>query len=286
MIWFGPAGNSDSFELMGYSKTVQVPEYVAKMGLNAYEYQGGRGIKISKQSAAELGAEAKKHNVRLSVHAPYYISLSSTESEKRDNSIEYILQSARAVNFMGGDRIIVHSGSCSKISREQAVELAMETMSRALKALDGENLSHIRVCPETMGKINQLGTLDEVLQLCSLDERMLPCIDFGHINARTNGSLKTFDDFKAIFDKIENALGISRLREFHSHFSKIEYTANGGEKRHLTFEDNIYGPDFEPVAELVLQKNCSPVIICESAGTQAEDAAEMLKIYSGLAARK
>ena len=132
-----------------------------------------------------------------------------------------------------------------------------------------------------MGKINQLGTLDEVLELCALDERLIPCIDFGHLNARTLGGLNSFDDFKAVFDRVENKLGISRLREFHSHFSKIEYSA-GGEKRHLTFEDKVFGPDYQPVIELVLKKNCSPTIICESAGTQAEDAKAMKDYYNKL----
>lgn len=136
-----------------------------------------------------------------------------------------------------------------------------------------------------MGKINQLGTLDEVLTLCALDERMIPCIDFGHLNARTFGGLKTFEDFKAVFDAIESRLGLSRLREYHAHFSKIQYTDKGGEKCHLTFADTVYGPDFEPLAELTVQKNCHPVIICESAGTQAEDAKTMKEIYAGFVAR-
>ena len=132
-----------------------------------------------------------------------------------------------------------------------------------------------------MGKVNQLGTLDEVMALCELDERLIPCIDFGHLNARDMGGLKTFDDYRHIFDTIENRLGADRLKCFHSHFSKIEYTV-GGEKRHLTFADNIFGPDFEPVIELVAAKNCSPVIICESDGTQAEDAATMKNYYRSI----
>lgn len=264
---------------MGYKKTEQIPEYLIKMGLNAYEYQCGRGVRINTGAAEKIAQLAKDADIAMSLHAPYYISLSSVEEEKRHNSVEYILQSARAVRLLGGDRIVVHSGSCSKISRQEALTLAKEAMSWAIEALDSEGLSEIRICPETMGKINQLGTLDEVMELCSLDERMLPCIDFGHLNARTFGGLKTFNDFKNVFDTIENSLGLSRLKEFHSHFSKIEYTQNGGEKRHLTFADTIFGPDFEPVAELIAQRNCHPTVICESAGTQAEDARFMRNRY-------
>ena len=154
-------------------------------------------------------------------------------------------------------------------------------MRKAIAALDGEGLSNIHICPETMGKVNQLGTLEEVLELCLLDERLIPCIDFGHLNARDMGSLKSFADYENIFLKIKDKLGTDRLKSFHSHFSKIEYTT-GGEKRHLTFEDTVYGPDYQPVMELTCKYGCNPVFICESAGTQAEDAKKMKDYYNSL----
>lgn len=275
---FGPAGNSDSFKTMGYKHSLQVPEYIVKMGLDCFEYQCGRGVNIGLDKAKLLGEVAKEKGITLSLHAPYYISMSSVEEEKRLNSINYILASARAVNAMGGDRIIVHTGSCGKITRERALELAIDTMKLSLKALDEEGLSHIHICPETMGKVNQLGTLEEVIALCKIDERLIPCIDFGHLNARDLGILKTKEDFEQIFIKIRDSLGSDRLKNFHSHFSKIEYS-QGGEKRHLTFDDTIFGPDFEPVMDLTVKYGCSPTFICESAGTQAEDAKQMKDYY-------
>ena len=278
---FGPAGNSESFSALGYKNSLQVPEYIVKMGLDCYEYQCGRGVNIGEEKAKELGIKAKEAGISLSLHAPYYISMSSVEEEKRLNSINYILASAKAVNAMGGDRIVVHTGSCGKITREHALELALDTMKKAIDALDNEGLSHIHICPETMGKVNQLGTLNEVLELCKLDERLIPCIDFGHLNARDLGVLKTTEDFENVFTSIKNALGTDRLKCFHSHFSKIEYTT-GGEKRHLTFEDKVFGPDYEPVMELTYKYGCDPTFICESAGTQAEDAKTMKDYYSSL----
>ena len=278
---FGPAGNSESFSALGYKNSLQVPEYIVKMGLDCYEYQCGRGVNIGEEKAKELGIKAKEAGISLSLHAPYYISMSSVEEEKRLNSINYILASAKAVNAMGGDRIVVHTGSCGKITREHALELALDTMKKAVDALDKAGLSHIHICPETMGKVNQLGTLNEVLELCKLDERLIPCIDFGHLNARDLGILKTTEDFENVFTSIKNALGTDRLKCFHSHFSKIEYTT-GGEKRHLTFEDKVFGPDYEPVMELTYKYGCDPTFICESAGTQAEDAKTMKDYYSSL----
>ena len=279
---FGPAGSADSFHTMGYRKTAQMPEYLTRMELDAFEYQCGRGVRISREAAQELGRLSAEKDIRLSLYAPYFISLSSLEEEKRMGSIDYILQSAVAADAMGADRIIVHSGSASKISRSDALELAKDTLRKAQKTLDEQGLSHIHICPETMGKINQLGDLDEVLQLCLVDERFIPCIDFGHLNARTVGRVNSFEDVGKVFEAMENTLGTDRMRAFHSHFSKIEYTEKGGEKRHLTFEDTVYGPNFEPVVEWILRKNAYPTVICESAGTQAEDAAMMRRYYHSL----
>jgi len=280
MIWFGPAGNSDSFAQKGYKNTSQVPEYLAQMNLNAYEYQCGRGVRVSEASALALKAGSEKYGIRLSLHSPYYISLSGTEEEKRLGSIDYILQSARAARLMGADRVVVHSGSCAKQTRQEALELAKDTLLRALEALDKEGIEGVALCPETMGKFNQLGDLDEVIELCKIDKRLVPCIDFGHLNARSLGAIKSREDYERIILKMFEGLGEERAKNFHSHFSRIEYTQNGGEKRHLTFEDSIYGPDFAPLAEILIKYDCSPVIICESAGTQAEDAADMSRTYN------
>ena len=224
---FGPAGNSDAFYEAGNKATLQIPGYLESLGLTAYEYQCGRGVTVGEETARKLGAKAAEHGITLSLHAPYYISLSSVEPEKREASIGYLLASAKALDWMGGSRVILHSGSCGKMSREQALSLACETLSRARAALDEAGYAHIVLCPETMGKINQLGTLEEVLTLCELDERTLPCIDFGHLNARTLGAVRTQEDYAAILDAVEQRLGKERARSFHSHFSKIEYTAGG-----------------------------------------------------------
>ena len=275
---FGPAGNGDAFYAAGCKSTVQAPAWLSQWGLTAYEYQCGRGVRISEESAQLLGAEAKKYDVRLSLHAPYFISLASDDPQKRENSIRYILESARAVSQMGGSRIVVHPGGLGGLSRSEATALASQTLLRAQAALDAEGLSNVSICPETMGKINQLGDLDEVLQFCRLDERMLPCIDFGHLNSRTQGGLNSKEAFAALLDRLHNELGEERGANFHAHFSKIEYT-KGGEKRHLTFEDTVFGPDPAPLMALICERALTPTFICESDGTQAEDARTLMLLY-------
>lgn len=279
-ILFGTAGRAESFAQKGYKKMSEVPAYLREFGLHAYEYQCGHGVRYNEAEMHRL-AQNGAGDITFSIHAPYYISMSSLTEETRLNSVSYILQSAEALRILGGRRIIFHPGSCGKQSRETALALAMDTMRRIVKAMDEAGYGDMTLCPEVMGKINQLGTLEEVLALCSVDERILPCVDFGHLNARTLGGLAEEADFAKVLDTMENRLGKERAAGFHAHFSKIEYT-KGGEKQHLTFADTQYGPQFEPLLEQCVKRGFSPTIICESAGTQAEDAQTMQAYYNKL----
>lgn len=280
-ILFGPAGRGESFEEMGFKKIADIPEYLSRFGLRAFEYQCGRGVRVNADTMEALRQKGEQAKITFSLHAPYYISMSSMEEEKRLNSIEYILQSARALRMLGGKRIIFHSGSCGKQTREQALEKAVDTMQKIVKAMDENGFGDMTLCPETMGKVNQLGTLEEVMVLCSVDKRIVPCIDFGHLNARTMGALDSKAAFAAVLDTMAASLGDERAKSFHSHFSKIEYTS-GGEKQHLTFADTVYGPDYEPLLQLCRERALTPTIICESAGTQAEDAKTMQDYYGSI----
>ncbi len=279
MITFGPGGNSVSWGKRRFP--ADLPQYLKEFGLNGYEIECGRGVRISEATERGLPELAWEHGIYVTLHAPYFISLSSVEEEKRLNSVNYILESAKAAKSVGARKIVVHSGSCSKMTRAEATYLAKHTLTLAQKSLDDNGLSDIIICPETMGKINQLGTLEEVLELCAVDERFLPAVDFGHLNARTLGGIRSRGDYAKMLDLIENELGYERLSNMHVHFSKIEYTA-GGEKRHLTFADKQYGPQYEPLMEEFHKRSLQPSIICESDGTQVEDAAEMKKYFESL----
>lgn len=275
---FGAAGNEDAFFAAGHRSVEEAPAYVRAQGLAAYEYQAGHGVRISQAGAERLGSAAREAGVALSVHAPYYISMASEDADIRARSVDYIVQAAQAAAWMGASRVVVHPGSCGKRPRADVLALACETFAKALAALDAQGLSQIRICPEVMGKLGQLGTLEEVLAICRLDGRLLPCVDFGHLNARTGGGLVVPADFATVFAAIGAALGGERQRIFHAHFSEIEYTA-AGEKRHLTFADTAFGPPPAAFARALADSGLSPTIICESAGTQAADAAALQTLY-------
>ena len=273
---FGPGGNSESFYAEKFKSTTQAPAWLAARGLDAYEFQGGNGISAGEATLAKIGEEAKKHGILMSVHTPYYISLSGVEEEKRLKSLSYIAQSLRAAELLGADTIVIHSGSAAKISREEAMRLATDTLWRNAEAVGD---TPVRMGLETMGKINQLGTLEEVIELCRVSKNYHPVVDFGHLNARNVGGYFTdVDSYRRIFNTIAEGLGDEYAYNLHCHFSKIEYTS-AGEKKHLTFADDVYGPAFEPLIEAIAREGVAPRIICESAGTMAEDALAMKKCW-------
>lgn len=273
---FGPGGNSESFYADGKKSTLQAPEWIKLKGLDAYEYEAGNGISAGETTLRKIGEEAKKHGVLMSLHTPYFISLSGIEAEKRLKSIDYISRSLAAAELLSADTIVIHTGSAAKITREEAMKLASDTLVRNLEI---NGTTNIRMGLETMGKINQLGTLDEVLTLCKLSPLYHPVVDFGHMNAREIGGLfPDRDSYRRIFDTIANTLGDAYAYNLHCHFSKIEFT-KAGEKKHLTFEDTVYGPDFEPLAEAIVKEGVAPRIICESDGTMAEDALAMKQMW-------
>lgn len=274
---FGPAGASDAFSKK-YKSSQDMPAYLQSLGLDCFEYQCGRGVSIGEETARKIGAKAAGHGITMSLHSPYFINLSSPDPARVEKNLDYILQSVRACSFMGGDRVVVHCGGLSKMTRQEALDNTLHTVGLALRRLEEEKLDHIRLCIETMGKINVLGDFDEVMEICRLDERLLPCIDFGHLNSRTGGAVNSEEAFRSLLTGIANRLGMERAHSFHGHFSKIEYS-KGGEVRHLTFEDTVYGPDFAPLARLLAEGGYAPRIICESAGTQDVDALEMKKMY-------
>ena len=279
---FGPAGNCESFSRV-HKSSLAAPQWIADFGLDCYEYQCGQGVRVKKETAVKLGENARAAGISLSLHAPYFINPANPNLDSIMKNNGYVLTSCALADWMGAGRVVVHTGALMGRSRREALDIAKRGMRGLLSVIDTAGLGHIALCPETMGKINQLGDLDEVLELCTLDERLVPCIDFGHLYARSLGTDDGRSAFCRMLDRVAEVLGPHRASTFHSHFSHIEFTPGGGEKCHRTFDDNGgYGPDWAPLAAEIARRGWSPTFICESAGTQAEDALTMKQTYEAL----
>lgn len=278
MIKFGPAGNDDEFYNSGFKNSEQMPEFLALRGLSAYEYQCSRGVRVSDEKAAKLKAMAEKYNISLSVHSPYYISLSTQEEEKKISTIKYITDSMAAAKKMGATRVVVHAGSLLGLDRSYAVESACQLLKRAYDEADKLGLGDIVICPETMGKINQLGDSKEIIKMCKMDDRLIPTIDFGHLYCRHLGALNSVEAWEKELQMYIDELGYDRMKHFHSHLSQMEYTENGGEKCHVTFGEGK-GPDYTYILQALKNLKLEPTIICESAGTQTRDSVMLKEEY-------
>ena len=279
MVLFGPSGCGNEFYEQGHKSILEVPEWVKNYGLDAYEYSFGHGYNMSSELANKAGQLFKDHDIKLSLHAPFYINFANPDEVMYQKTQGYIYTGIKFLRAFGADRLIFHPASCGKLKREEALELTYKRFVETFNKMDEEGiLDGLLLCPETMGKTMQIGTYSEVVDLCKVNEHLVPTFDFGHINSLEQGSLKTKDDYKRILDYCIEKLGFDRTNNCHIHFSKIQYGAKG-EIKHLNYDDSIYGPEFDPLAEVLVEYNLSPRVICESMDKMPHDALIMKKIY-------
>lgn len=284
-ILFGPAGNSESFYAQGHKSTLETPKWLTEQGrerfqdgLDLFEYSFGQGYRMNMSSAEELGKEFARFGIEISIHAPYFINFANPDPEMYEKSLGYIRTGIRFMHSFGAKRFTFHAGSCGKETRENALALMTKRFEEFMPLFESELEEGMFLNPETMGKQMQIGTWKEIIDLCTISKKLMPTFDFGHINALTQGALKTKEDYQRIFDYCFEKLGEERTKNAHIHFSKIQY-GDKGEIRHLTFDDNIYGPEFEPLCECLIENNMNCHVICESNGTMAEDSCVMKALY-------
>lgn len=284
MIKFGPSGSPLRFYEEGYSGTEKMAGWVRDNGLDCFEYSFGRGVNMSFDKAKSICAAFNEKGVEISVHAPYFINFANPDEEKANNSYGYVLNSAKVGRAMGAKRVVFHPSTQGKDTRQVAVQRTMDRLRVLKQYIIEEGLDDMYFCPETMGKSAQIGTVEEITEFCTLADFYIPCVDFGHVNAREGGSLKTTFDYISRLQYMIDILGTEKMSKLHVHFSKIQYSAKG-EIKHLTFEDTEYGPEFEPFITAIEKLKLEPYIVCESDGTQADDAIQMKKYYDKIIAK-
>lgn len=281
-IKFGPSGCGDEFYEQGFKSIMDVPKWLKNYGLDAYEYSFGHGYQMSSERATMAGALFKQNDIALSIHAPFYINFANPDPVMYDKTKGYINTGIKFMRAFGADHLVFHPASCGKQTREEALQLTNQRFNEFFNSLDSAGmLEGIWLCPETMGKSMQIGTYQEVIELCLVNRHLVPTFDFGHINALEQGTLKSAEDFKRVLDLSIEKLGFERTNNCHIHFSKIQYGAKG-EVKHLNFDDQIYGPNFEPLAKVLIEYNLEPRIICESMSMMPHDALIMKNIYNHL----
>lgn len=270
-LYFGTAGIPRSSK---ESSTESGIERISELELDALEIEFVRGVKMGEDTALAVKKKAQEKNIRLSVHAPYFINLNSPEEGKRLASQERILRSARIGHLCGAECVVFHPGFYGK-NPDEAYEIIKKTLKEISSILRHEN-NPIILRPETMGKKSQFGSLNEIINLSLEIENVQPCIDFSHIHAR-DGRWNSYEEFYKIIKKIERSLGKEAIKNVHIHISGIDYTEKG-EKVHLNLKES----DFRYDEWVQVLKDCSVegVVICESPNLEL-DAMMLKRLYYG-----
>jgi deoxyribonuclease IV len=260
---FGPAGVPPMFRAMG-ATTTDVPKLLHEEELDAFEYQASRwGPKpqVNKEDAIKLGEEARRNDVRLSMHGSYFVNLSGKQ-EVVEASKRRLIACATAADWMGAYVVVFHTGFYGKFEKDYAFKTCLTALKEISEEMKTLGLK-VKLGPETMGRKFQVGTLEEILTINQEVEGIQLVIDWGHLHALHLGTLNKVDDFRAIAQKVEEKLGTEAMRSMHCHFSKIEFSSQG-EKRHHTLDEEKYGPEFRNLAEVIVDFGMHPTMICES----------------------
>ena len=261
---FGPAGIPPSFKVFG-ARLLNIPRFLREENLDAFEYQAvrwGQKPQMKQEDAESLGAEARKNNVLLSLHGSYYVNLSG-KNEVVEASKKRIVACATAANWMGAYVVVFHMGFYGRLEKSYAFRICVDALKDIVAEISSLGIRNVKLGPETMGKVSQVGSLDEILTICEEVEQTQLVIDWSHLHARHQGRFRKVDDFRAVVEEVERRLGTETARAMHCHFSKIEYT-DKGERRHHVLDDARYGPDFEMLAEVIAEFKMHSIMICET----------------------
>ncbi len=247
---------------------------IRDIGLDAMEVQFVRGVRMNREKAKEVKKVSEDLNVKLSVHAPYFINLNAERKDK----IEASLKRLRDTILIGGifaKNIVFHPGYYLKSSKEKAYERIRCNLKLIVEFIEDKGIDVI-LRPETTGKPTQFGELDEILKLCE-DLNILPCIDFSHIHARTM-AMNSYDEFCSILERIEEKIGKEALRNMHMHVSGIEYGLKG-EKRHLNLKQSDF--KYEDLLRALRDFKVEGTLIVESPNLE-EDALMLKDLWNKL----
>jgi deoxyribonuclease-4 len=269
-LLFGTAGVPNSASA---SLTLAGIQCVAQLGLDCLEIEFVKGLKMGTDTAQKIREKAEAQNIRLSVHAPYYVNLNAAEEGKRLSSQERLLSSARMAEICGAKSAVFHAGYYGKVEAEKAFETITDGLKEVVSILKKER-NPVVLRPETMGKKSQFGSLEEVLFLCREVDGLEPCIDFSHIHAR-EGKVNSYAEFHRILKKIEKKLGEKALKNLHIHISGVEYNAKG-EMKHVDLQDSDFC--YDEWIQALKDYGVGGVVICESPNLE-KDALMLKKLY-------
>ncbi len=241
------------------------------MNLDGMEMEFVHGVRISDDNKTIVREKSKENDFIITAHAPFYINLNSPEPEKIEASIQRIIETVNVASKTEAYSITFHAAFYMGKDKDFVYSQVKNAMNRVVESTQN---SPVWIRPETTGKATQWGDLEEIIKLSKEFERVLPCVDFSHLHARTAGGYNTYDDFCKIFDDIGTQIGQYALDNFHAHLAGIEYTQKG-ERKHLNLEESDM--NYKDLLKAMKKFDIKGALVCES--PNIEDDALLLKQY-------
>lgn len=271
---FTTAGQPICTDGAGYKKAFEILE---ELNLDGMELEFVHGVRMSPANQKLVKELSESKGMVLTAHGPYYINLNSKEEEKVDASIKRIIDTAKMAQSLDGYSITYHAAFYMGMDKKEVYKKVEKSTALITETLQEENIN-IWVRPETTGKGTQWGNLEEIVQLSKTFEQVLPCVDFSHLHARTNGKYNTYDEFARVFETIGNEIGQYALENFHAHIAGIEYSEKG-EKKHLLLEESDM--NYKDLIKAFKDFDIKGVVVCESP-IMEKDAVLLKNYYNSL----
>jgi Endonuclease IV len=298
MFKFGVAGYPLAFSESKYKKErLKIFNWLRDLNLDAFEAQMTYGPKTSVDNCKQIKLLSEEFNIKVSVHAAYYIVLTSNERSKIERSIDTLLKTYELTDLMGADVIVLHPGPLYEQNAQVIMERFLENLSEFFSRLGS---SHIGLFLETAGKKGQLGSVEEIIHACKHFENCFPCIDFGHVHAREGGSLREESPIDELFDLMKKNNLFMQNSRIHFHYTPIDYGPKGEithkaiddkypDENQLSFNlfddkktDSYYHPRFESIVKNFIKYNLDVTVISETHNSQEIGAMAMKAHYNTL----
>lgn len=276
---FGIAGYPPAFFTSPYKKDrLNIFEWLHRLDLDAYEAQMTYGPRTSPENCKVIRALSAEHHIKVSVHAAYYIVLTSNDSDKIRRSIDMLKKIFELADLMGAEIVVLHPGSNYGKNPDTIQEILCENLNRFFTET---GQSHIGLFLETAGKKGQFGSVEEILTTVRQVKGCFPCIDFGHVHARNNGALNTPESIDHLFSQLKENGFLEATSRIHFHYTPIEY-GEKGEITHKTIEERNHHPHYETIVENFHHYRLPVTVISETHDSQERGAMAMKNYYRSL----
>ena len=256
-------------------------EYSKSIGLDALELGWVQSVRVTEATCAAIKQYGMDNTVALSVHAPYFINLNALD-EEWPKSRKRLMDAAHYGNLAGATDIIFHPGSYFGNDPAEVLKIALPRLQGCADELRKAG-NPVTLRPETMGKSAMLGSFEDTLEMSKAIEGVEPCLDFAHLHARPgDGTVNTYDEWSALLQVYQKALGKKALKRLHIHLSGIEYGPKG-EKNHLPLAESDL--KLNHLFKALKEFNAGGRILCESP-IMEEDALNMKKAWMKISKEK